>query len=70
MTQQPPTLHKYRVLCAVTRAEYYEIEAASESEAERTAFEDGNHVRVDAITEIVACETVEIAEFAPPITAA
>ena len=68
MTQEIPTLHKYRVLYAVTRAEFYEIEAASESDAEHTAFEDGNLVRVGDTTDVFACETVEIVEFSPPIT--
>ena len=52
---------KYRVLYAVTRTEYYEIEAANAKEAQDRAFEDGE-ITDDGgdATNVVPCEVEEI----------
>ena len=63
MTKEISTLRKYRVLYAVTRAEYYEIEAANETEAEDAAFGDGCLVLVGDTTDVTDYEVVEIDAF-------
>ncbi len=52
---------KYRVFYAVTRGEYYEIEAANAEEAEDRAFEDGEMTEMGDTTNIVGCGVEEIA---------
>ena len=55
---------KYRVLYAVTRGEYYEVEAATEQEAEKIAFCEGTHDETSGqTTDVVDCEVEEIEEF-------
>ena len=52
---------KYRVLYAVNRSEYYEIEAASTKEAEDRAFEDGELIEDSGeTTSVVACDVEEV----------
>lgn len=58
---------KYRVLYAVTRAEYYEIAAATADEASASAFEEGTLVRIGCTTDVDDCETVEIDAFSPAV---
>jgi hypothetical protein len=67
MTKETPVCRKYRVLYAVTRSEYYEIEAANPTEAEDTAFGDGTLVLVGETTDVTDCEVVEIEAFGLPI---
>lgn len=53
---------KYRVLYAVTRSEYYEIEAADAKDAEDRAFADGEFMEHSGeTTNVVACNVEEIA---------
>jgi len=58
---RPKRTRKYRVLYAVTRSEYYEIEAASAKEAEYRAFAEGE-ISEDSgdTTNVVACGVEEI----------
>jgi len=50
----------YRVLYAVTRGEYYEIEASSAKEAEDRAFAEGELVDDRGeTTDVVACDVEE-----------
>lgn len=52
---------KYRVLYAVNRSEYYEIEAASAKEAEDRAFSDGKLIDDRGeTTSVVACDVEEV----------
>jgi hypothetical protein len=52
---------KYRVLYAVTRSEYYEIEAANAKEAEDRAFTDGELIdNSGETTDVVACKVEEV----------
>jgi hypothetical protein len=69
MTTAPsttPVLRKYRVLYAVTRAEWYEIEAPDADEARRAAYADGNLVLIGDTTDVTDCEDVEIEVFSVP----
>lgn len=59
-TTQP---RKYRVLYAVTRSEYYEIEAATVEEAADQAFSNGALVETGDTTDVVDCEVEEIDAF-------
>jgi hypothetical protein len=64
MTKKPRAkrLRKYRVLYAVTRSEYYEIDAATPKEAEDRAFEEGRFIDDSGeTTNLVACDVEEIA---------
>jgi hypothetical protein len=52
---------KYRVLYAVTRTEYYEIEATSSEDAEDRAFSEGELIdHWSETTDVVGCEVEEI----------
>lgn len=51
-------LKTYRVAYAVTRTEFYDIEARNEKDAEERAFEDGMLVEYKSdTTNVVACWT-------------
>jgi hypothetical protein len=63
MTKAAPKkrTRKYRVLYAVTRSEYYEIEATSAREAEDRAFSEGELVDdLSEATSVVECDVEEI----------
>ena len=64
------TTRKYSVLYAVTRGEYYEIEAASAKEAEDSAFTDGEFTETGDVTDLVPCEVQKIRAFTPAPTSA
>lgn len=66
-TDDTPVLHKYRVLYAVTRPEWFEIEAADGDAARENAFTEGNLVLIGDNTEVVDCDDVEIEAFSPPV---
>jgi hypothetical protein len=51
---------KYRVLYAVTRSEYYEIEAANAKDAEGQAFAEGELADTGDTTNVVACDVEEV----------
>jgi hypothetical protein len=53
-------LRKYRVLYAVARSEYYEVEATNAKEAEDKAFSDGQLVDGGETTNVDALEVEEI----------
>lgn len=54
---------KYRVLYAVTRSEYYEIEATSAKEAEDSAFSEGELIDdMSEATNVVECDVEEITQ--------
>jgi hypothetical protein len=55
---------KYRVLYAVTREEYYEVEAASADEAVDTAFQDGELVESGDTTNVVDCDVQKVSDQA------
>lgn len=65
MTNASPTrrTRRYRVLYAVTRSEYYEIEATSPQDAEDRGFSEGelNHDMSEA-TNVVECDVEEITQ--------
>ena len=64
MTKAPKPLRTYRVLYAVTRSEYYEIEAANPQDAEDRGFEEGELTSSDA-TSVEACDVEQIKRRAP-----
>lgn len=54
-------LKKYRVLCAVTRTEWYEILAPDEEAARRTAFCDGEMTEQGDTTGATELDVEEVA---------
>lgn len=52
MNETVAATRRYRVLYSVTRAEYYEIEAASPEEAAQRAFRDGKLVDSGETTDV------------------
>ena len=56
----PPTLKRYRVLCAVTRAEWYEIDAPDEATALHDAFTDGELSETGDTTDVTEIEAEEV----------
>jgi len=50
----------FRVLCAVTRADWYEILAPDEATARRTAFCKGALVENGNTTDVTECEIEEV----------
>ena len=55
-----PKLKRFRVLCAVTRAEWYEIDAATAEEAECNAYFDGKQVGSGSFDcQLIHCEEVQ-----------
>ena len=52
-------MRKFRVLCAVTRSEWYEILAPDEDTASRTAFSDGELIDQDT-TDVTECDVEEV----------
>lgn len=57
----PQKLKKYRVLCAVTRTEWYEILASDEDTARRMAFCAGELVEKGDTTDVTECDVEEAA---------
>jgi hypothetical protein len=55
-----PARRKYRVLYAVTRSEYYEIEAESADQARDLAFSDGKLLDLGETTDVTDCEVEDI----------
>jgi hypothetical protein len=53
-------LKTYRVLCAVTRAEWYETKAPDEETAGRKAFSEGKLVKTGDVTDVAECEVEEV----------
>jgi hypothetical protein len=64
MTKKPRAkrIRKYRVLYAVTRSEYYEIEAADPKDAKDRAFEEGT--LIDDSGETTSVEAYDVEEIA------
>jgi hypothetical protein len=58
-SSRAPKLKKYRVLCAVTRGEWYEIMAPDEDTAWRTAYCEGELVEGDT-TDVTECDIEEV----------
>ena len=59
-SDQPHTLKRYRVLCAVTRAEWYEIDAPDEATALHDAFTDGELSETGDTTDVTEIEAEEV----------
>jgi hypothetical protein len=55
-----PKLKMYRVLCYVTRSEWYEIEAPDEETARETAFCDGELVEQGDTTDVQDWDVEEV----------
>lgn len=55
-----PKLSKFRVLYAVTRGEWYEIDAVDEEAAFRDAFTDGELVEQGDTTDVIDCDVEEV----------
>jgi hypothetical protein len=53
-------LRRFRVLCAVTRAEWYEIDAVNEEAARHQAFSEGELVETGDTTDVTECEVEEV----------
>ena len=53
-------LRKFRVLCAVTRSEIYEILAPDEETACRNAFCEGELVETGDTTAVTECDVEEV----------
>jgi hypothetical protein len=60
MTTDTTRTRKFRVLYAVTRGEYYEVEAANAEEAIERAFGDGTLVEQGETTDVTDCEVEEV----------
>ncbi len=56
---EAPKLRKFRVLYAVTRSEWYEIEAPDVDTAEGQAFEEGELIDQDT-TNVTTCDAEEV----------
>jgi hypothetical protein len=56
----PTRLRKFRVLCAVTRSEWYEIVAPDKKTAWRTAYCEGELVETGETTDVTECEIQEV----------
>lgn len=54
-------LKKYRVLCSVTRTEWYEIQAPDEETARQTAFCDGELAEQGDTTDVTELDVEEVA---------
>ncbi len=59
-SDQPRTLKRYRVLCAVTRSEWYEIDAPDEATALRYAFTEGELSEAGDTTDVTEIEAEEV----------
>jgi hypothetical protein len=59
-TPKAPKLRTFRVLCAVTRAEWYEIDAPGEHTARRNAFCEGELVETGDTTDVAECDVEEV----------
>ena len=53
-------LRRFRVLCAVTRAEWYEIDAPNEETARHQAFCEGVLVEIGETTDVAECDVEEV----------
>ena len=60
MSKRSRKLRKYRVLYAVTRAEWYEILARDEDTARREAFCEGDLVETGDTTDVTPCDVEEV----------
>jgi hypothetical protein len=59
-SRAPRKLKKYRVLCSVTRSEWYEIMAPDEETARRTAFCEGELVKDGDTMDVTECDVEEV----------
>ena len=59
-SRKPAKLRTFRVLCAVTRAEWYAILAPDEETARRTAFCEGELVETGDTTYVTECDVEEV----------
>ena len=57
---EAPKLRRFRVLCAVTRSEWYAIDAADEDTARREAFSEGELVETGDTTNVTECDIEEV----------
>lgn len=60
MSKRQPKLKTFRVLCAVTRGAWYEIDAPDEDTAWRTAYSEGELIDDGKITDVAECEIQEV----------
>lgn len=61
-TKAAPKLRKFHVLYAVTRGEWYEIEAVDRKAAYRDAFTDGEHIETGDTTDVIDCDIEEVTQ--------
>ena len=59
-SRKPARLRKFRVLYAVTRAEWYEILAPDEDTARREAFCEGELLESGDTTDVTPCDAEEV----------
>jgi hypothetical protein len=59
-TRKSPKLKTYRVLCSVTRSEWYEVQARDEDAARRIAFTEGELVEQGDTTEVTEWDAEEV----------
>jgi hypothetical protein len=60
MSKPPFKLKKYRVLCSVTRSEWYEIQATDEDTARDMAFCAGERVEQGDTTDVTELDVEEV----------
>ena len=58
--RQSSKLRKFRVLCSVTRSEWYEVQAPDEETARRIAFAEGELVDEGDTTDVTECDVEEV----------
>ena len=57
---EAPKLKRFRVLCAVTRAEWYEIMSPDEDTARREAYCEGDLAETGDVTDVTECDVEEV----------
>ena len=59
-TRKPRKLKKFRVLYAVTRSEWYEVDAPDADTARNTAFEEGRLADEGKTLDVTECDVEEV----------
>ena len=62
MSKEEAAAVKYRVLYAITREKYYEVEAANAENAMEKAFMEGEHVETGQTLNVTDCDTVLVTD--------
>ena len=58
--RKAPKLRTYRVLCSVTRSEWYEVQARDEATARSIAFTEGELVEQGDTTDVTEWDVEEV----------